>query len=332
MNELPLKKIFAIFDGKTSGPNLFTGPVGLKLLNCRELPHAIFPIIAISHEFNANLVNIDRQTLSSDQLYLLDIIMYITNGPQSNNFNIFGRSPGKLGYARWLTTENRTLRVYVSTESPTDNFKLLCTYIINVYACTWFEVKTNPFFYNSPQIIYNIISNSKKLNDDRLLNIIYKVIRNNSYCLHSENILCAMLTDEDSNIRFRAARKIIQCRTHSETNVRKFIKPLIYFDATHYSNLIDNDGIWLESNLTNHISSSEFLEYISNSVPVIQFSRYPSHTQAVERHIRIVSQTAKTIVSAEARDSRIHITFMESKLVPCFISKHNFITKINTVL
>ena len=38
-----------------------------------------------------------------------------------------------------------------------------------------------------------MINNAKIINHDRIINILLKVINNNSYALHSENIICAML-------------------------------------------------------------------------------------------------------------------------------------------
>ena len=116
-------------------------------------------------------------------------------------------------------------------------------------------------------------------------------------------------------------------RSIDERTVRKFEKPIINFDAEEYFDLIDNEGTWLESVLTKHISSSCFTDYINNIVPVIYFPPYPSHTQSVERHIRLVSQTSKTIISADKRDDRINITLMERKLIPNIISKRDFIQR-----
>ena len=176
-------------------------------------------------------------------------------------------------------------------------------------------------------IIHNMITNTKALNDQRIIDIVKRIISNNSYSLHSENLLCAMLNDERPSIRFKAAQRIIECRSIDERTVRKFEKPVINFDAEEYFDLINNEGTWLESVLTKHISSSCFTDYINNIVPVISFPPYPSHTQSVERHIRLVSQTSKTIISADKRDARINITLMERKLIPNFISKRDFIQR-----
>ena len=58
-------------------------------------------------------------------------------------------SPGKIVYARWLTTGNCISRVFVSQNQPNDDMKLLTNYIINVCAWFWFTVKAKPEIYNS---------------------------------------------------------------------------------------------------------------------------------------------------------------------------------------
>ena len=322
MNELPMKKIFAALDGPTRGPNLHSGPIGVLLNSCTDRCPVRFEPLHLPEEYLSDLLN--NTDLSSDQLYLRDIIIAISSGDISES--LANRSPGKLGYARWLTTTNRILRIYVTFENPSTDLKIVCNYIINVYARTWFSVKAKPHFYQAPIHIYNMINNAKIINDERINNILLKVINNNSYALHSENIICAMLTDTRNEVRLRAVKIIMRCRGRSnDSNCRIFIKPTINFNANNYFELIDQNGIWLESILTRHISNDCLNNYINSIVPIILFPFYPSHTQNVERHIRLVSQTSKTIVSPELRDARINITLIQRKLIPHFASKCNFV-------
>ena len=58
--------------------------------------------------------------------------------------------------------------------------------------------------------------------------------------------------------------------------------------------------------------------------PIIIFDKYRSHTQSVERHIRLVSQTSKTIVSHKERDARINVKLMHRKLFPKLSTKRDF--------
>ena len=60
----------------------------------------------------------DRNILGTDQKYLYDIHQAISEGICDDRLS--RRSPGKIGHARWLTTANRILRLYVSSEDPSD--------------------------------------------------------------------------------------------------------------------------------------------------------------------------------------------------------------------
>ena len=64
---------------------------------------------------------------------------------------------------------------------------------------------------------------ARQLNDNRINTIMSEKLKSNSYCLHSENMLCAMLTDQRSHVwmlRMDAIKKIIECRRTPETTIR----------------------------------------------------------------------------------------------------------------
>ena len=98
MNELPLRKIFAILDGETKGSDLHNSPIGLNLSKCEEADFAGFIPIEIDQIFKRYLENC--QDLGSDQQYLRDIVLSFNYGVINNSFK--RRSPGKLGNASWL--------------------------------------------------------------------------------------------------------------------------------------------------------------------------------------------------------------------------------------
>ena len=62
------------------------------------------------------------------------------------------------------------------------------------------------------------------------------------------------------------------------------------------------------------------------NVPTFTFDKYPSYSQSVERHVRLVSQISSVSSSPEEKDVRIiHVTFLERKLRSRFSSKQNFL-------
>ena len=67
-NGLPFQHLFKKLDGKTSGPNEYSEPIGRILALYQELPVFVFDSIRSA---NPRVVNI--ADLSSDQKYLLDM-------------------------------------------------------------------------------------------------------------------------------------------------------------------------------------------------------------------------------------------------------------------
>lgn len=113
-NELPLRALIKEIDGPTSRPKAFAGPVGNCLSSCGTKPIAKLDPI----EFLLNMEDIFSvtNTFSTDQQYLFDICFAILNGSVSKS--LADRAPGAMSHARWLTTANRILRLYVTWSNP----------------------------------------------------------------------------------------------------------------------------------------------------------------------------------------------------------------------
>ena len=48
--------------------------------------------------------------------------------------------PCKLSYSRFLTTDNRFLRLYITVENKSENLLQIATFIVKVCALTWFII------------------------------------------------------------------------------------------------------------------------------------------------------------------------------------------------
>ena len=85
------------------------------------------------------MIDFDNLELSTDQKYLGQMHQVIRNGSGSDS--LARRDPGNVSLARWLTIANRIMRVYVSTNEPSDELKALVEYVMKVYVPTWFDIK-----------------------------------------------------------------------------------------------------------------------------------------------------------------------------------------------
>ena len=221
-------------DGPTSGPHGFTGPIGKCIQSCESLPIVNFTAV------NVDLPEVDLQSLSSDQQYLLDICNAVARGHCPPSLALM--SPGKLCHARWLTTANRILRLYVASSEPSDNLRLIVEFIMKVYCKMWYTIRRKPSCSEGARHLWQTIRSSRYLND-ALKAIVDPVISRNAYNAHPENLLLAMISDDRPHIRTLGLRRIMKARsmTPSEngTTIRKFIVPELNFNANDYSEIID---------------------------------------------------------------------------------------------
>ena len=104
-----------------------------------------------------------------------------------------------------------------------------------------------------------------------------------------------------------AWRRILRCREKRvpSQRVRTFRAPKLNINANNYIDLIDWDSISItEPVFTKNIEMSEIKEMIQNkqfNVNVIP--NIPCHTQAVERHIKIVTEASAAVVGQENREA-----------------------------
>ena len=198
--------------------------------------------------------------------------------------------------SRWITTACRILRLYVSTSNPDEALKYLAQYVIRVYAPVWFGVRKRPGCADGPRHLWQIVKLSNFLPDE-LKKIVHSVVQINGYYAQPENLLVAMATDENRDIRRLAWRRIKKCHYSKKKKINKvrvFQVPKLQFEATEYYECID----WFSTDIseppiTKSISSEEIEDNInSGSMLDESFVCFPSHSQAVERTVKLVTEAA----------------------------------------
>ena len=66
--------------------------------------------------------------------------------------------PGNMSHARWLTTTNRILRLYVATEAPDENLLIVTNFILKVHAEMGFKIKCRPQVQSGPTHLFHILN------------------------------------------------------------------------------------------------------------------------------------------------------------------------------
>ena len=274
----------------------------------------------------SDAIEIDLEILSKDQKYLL--LMYRAVSSGSVHQNLSSMSPGTMHHARWLTTANRILRLYVSTSEPSSNLLVLVEYIMKVYVPVWFSIKCHSSAKDGPKHFFQLVSKSRCL-PGKYRTVVNKVLQHNSYFAHAENILLAMLHDDSSIIRELSVRRILKAREKKVTRARKFQLPKINFEATTYYSMINWQECQLEEPpITKKFSNQCLVETIIEKKEILKLPDFLNHTQAVERTVKMVTESSKTVTGNVNRDGMIRAKHSGRKLLPKFDTKKEF--NINT--
>ncbi|GBM69660.1 hypothetical protein AVEN_124442-1 [Araneus ventricosus] len=167
------------------------------------------------------------------------------------------RDPGPLSHSRWLTTANRSLRLYLSEESPAPEPQEIVVFILKSYAPMWFSIKQ----VNTLQRDQNLRTNQYSLQGTCLKilrNIVHPVIERKGLFAHPEHLMLAMIQDNRKHIRELGLRRILKARQldQKRTTFRTFMPPKLNFEAQDYSEIIN----WMDCDL----SSPLFLKDISD--------------------------------------------------------------------
>lgn len=123
-----------------------------------------------------------------------------------------------------MTLANSVLRLYVGTLKPTDALVTIVTFILRVYAPTWFNVKLNNKCVNGSYNLWFLIKASSYLSQEHK-EVVNKSIQTNAFFGHHENILLGMIRDKNKKIRELACERILKARSQNvRTESSKFQK------------------------------------------------------------------------------------------------------------
>ena len=151
--------------------------------------------------------------------------------------------------------------------------------------------------------------------------IAQKVLQDNSYWAHTENIVIALLADEREELRRMGVLRIMKGRREFDVSnhPRKYNPPKVDFKAKNYFDMVDwNSEPCTEPPLTMEYSAEEIFECIGSPLTL---PNYPNHTQAVERMVRVVCEVASKRVGYLARHRQILQKLESRRKVPKFNTK-----------
>lgn len=284
------------------------------------------------------------EKLSTDAKYLHQLCNLVNFGVDSQNSDFLFNKIGPLCHSRWLTLASRVLRIYVSMETDHNlygNIKLLAKYVVGVYWKTHIQAKYKNTIMDGPNILFQEIQVQKKLFSGNVnLKILQASVQHNCYFAHPENVLLAMLGDDDKTVRAKAVKMILKIRRTAEStdhtsSIRKFHLPKCNFEAKSYPELV-----------TIYDSGRTSISYLSNKKGILPMNEpplikactdvkqfieqplqlnYPNHTQSVERGVKLTTEATGRIAGQKRQIGEALCTVAGRK--KRWIGKKHYVTR-----
>ncbi|GBN01544.1 hypothetical protein AVEN_109801-1 [Araneus ventricosus] len=233
----------------------------------------------------------DRNLLSKDQQYLLDISNAITLGHCPEDLE--KSDPGPLFHSRWL------LR-------PTEDSK---------------------YFTDGPKHVFQAIQTSRYLSDE-IRQVVDPVIQRNAFFENTENVLLAVLVNKREHIRELGYKWILKARqiVPKKKTVRNFVPPKINFQVSNYIEIVNwNSCVVYPPPMLRDLSEDDIKSLINpDTTPIKEIQKFPCHTQAVERCIKLVREASNQVCGREARDGYIRATLQSRSVMSNFSKKSDF--------
>jgi len=274
-NELPLREIIKQLDGPTVSGNQWTGPFGRSLHDdiYLQTPVEFQPLHSSLQRPREEVV----KDLSTDQNLLLEYVLAISSGKIPDRVKY--RRPGPAVLSRWLTCATRFCVIYTRTLEPPPELVRIIKFIVQVYAPSWFNIKSHDDFLEGPKLVFNTLQQAKELGDDLCLNIVKEKIQSYAFPLLSENFLASLLYSDNAMERRLAMLRILELRANppAADSTSKKIKT-VNFEANDWSNLISISTTDNEPPITKSLTVEELQSIVDTPGAESRF-KFPVHSQ-----------------------------------------------------
>ena len=132
-----------------------------------------------------------------------------------------------------------------------------------------------------------------------------------------------MFASNEDEVRLKAIQTILSARkeshSHSSTKVRQFVVPEINIEANNFYDMIDFSDEVYEPPLLTRFKNNEIEELDSRPLKLL----HPCHNQAVERHVKLVTEAARKVATFSRRDGLIRQRIRSQKIMKRMIVKLN---------
>ncbi|GBN41734.1 hypothetical protein AVEN_192267-1 [Araneus ventricosus] len=137
-----------------------------------------------------------------------------------------------------------------------------------------------------------------------------------------------MLVDEREHIRELGYRRILRARQigPKKKTVRNFLAPKINFQASDYIQIINWNSFAVYPPLMLRDLSEDDVKSLINSdtTSIREIQKFPCHTQAVERCVKLVTEASNKVCVHKARNGYIRATLKSRSVLRNFSKKSDF--------
>ena len=222
-NELPLRHLFTYLDGPTTGANSFKGVIGKKLPEVSEMEwNPAFKPISAGPGLEELPEDVFRD-LSSDQKYLYLTVEAVRSGIVPDKLKCLTNGP--ISHSRWLTLASTITEMYMKKHRLSVKAKkyleTIVHFIVTNYAPMWFSIKCKPSLIEEPKHYFMQVQLLKLL-PKKVQEVVKENTDRSAYHAHPENILLAMLADDNQEVRGKAVDRILGLRQDSDNPDIKF--------------------------------------------------------------------------------------------------------------
>ena len=295
--ERPFASLFEHYDGPTTGPRSFKGPIGQSITKdvwvqeVRDFEAFENPqLLSAINSFPVEVL----QNLSTDHRNFVILLKCVLTGEVSE----FEASKilGKVVQSRWTNTQTRILRHYMSSENPSFELKRLVNFIVFVYAPAFLAAKHFNNIKEGPVLLLQEVKAVDRFCLDEEKVVVERTINMNGFYAHGESVLVSLLCSDDPEDRRYAISTIKKIRSQKAPSwkkyggVRPFKRPQINFKASSLIdlNLLPLTSLKTEPPLTSHIKSADLEALLLNPLQV----DLPLATTSVERAVKQVTSAA----------------------------------------
>ena len=179
--------------------------------------------------------------------------------------------------------------------------------------------------HDLPKILFETINNIKSLHNTELDACVHKAIQRNAFMLLSNNFVYSLLKSEDPVDRKHGWQAISSIRVKPSVTLNTI--PKIDFNAKAWRYLVNHSDLSVEPAGTQNICDEKIHEYcrIGELFPLCD---YPSHSQSVERAVKLVSWASKHVYGVNSRHQVISCSLLCTEVRPSFDSKSRYTNNV----